>query len=170
MKRKIALTVLLGITCVATTILAFRTYSDIGAKLDLNTNSQSTMVVKELEKEVENSEVEEPETTVEATVEPTETPAELSPEPTEEVNPEAAVLTLKSNEVEITAGTKFHVVPQVENITDDKDSRSRLFQNIEVFGEYDRNTPGKYELEYVVTDSDGNQSVPQILTLIVKEK
>lgn len=31
MKRKIALTVLLGITCVATTILAFRTYSDIGA-------------------------------------------------------------------------------------------------------------------------------------------
>ena len=166
MKRKIALTVLLGITCVATTILAFRTYSDIGAKLDLNTNSQSTMVVKELE----NSEVEEPETTVEATAEPTETPAELSPEPTEEVNPEAPVLTLKSNEVEITAGTKFHVVPQVENITDDKDSRSRLFQNIEVFGEYDRNTPGKYELEYVVTDSDGNQSVPQILTLIVKEK
>lgn len=166
MKRKIALTVLLGITCVATTILAFRTYSDIGAKLDLNTNSQSTMVVKELK----NSEVEEPETTVEATAEPTETPAELSPEPTEEVNPEAPVLTLKSNEVEITAGTKFHVVPQVENITDDKDSRSRLFQNIEVFGEYDRNTPGKYELEYVVTDSDGNQSVPQILTLIVKEK
>lgn len=45
---------------------------------------------------------------------------------------------------------------------------STLFRYIHVTGNYDLKTPGQYSLEYVVTDTDGNTSVPQILTLIVK--
>ena len=64
----------------------------------------------------------------------------------------------------------FNVVSQVEEITDDSDDRYRLFRHISVHGTYDTDTAGEYVLEYVVTDRDGNSSIPKNLTLIVREK
>lgn len=166
MKKKIAATVILLAVCTVTIVAAFRTYSDIGDKLELDTGTQKTMkVIETIQEPVADSEAQSQEENVnDAPIEP-----EVTEEPVE-INPEAPVLTLKSDKVELTVGSKFYVVPQVEDITDDKDNRSRLFRNIEVFGEYDRNTPGEYTLEYVVTDSDGNQSIPQTLLLVVTEE
>ena len=73
-----------------------------------------------------------------------------------------------SDRVTVPVGSKFHVISPVAEITDDKDKSEELFLNIQVSGEYDLNTPGEYRLEYIVTDSDGNDSVAQSLTLLVE--
>ena len=54
------------------------------------------------------------------------------------------------------------------DITDDKDDRSYYTYIYWVSGDYSTQTPGEYVLEYTVTDSDGNQSLPRTLTLIVR--
>lgn len=77
-------------------------------------------------------------------------------------------MTLTSDTIEITAGSSFSVISAVADITDDKDDRSTLFRYIHVTGDYDLRTPGQYTLQYVVTDRDGNSSIPKMLTLIVK--
>lgn len=179
MKNRIISTVgLLAVSAVAVTF-AVRSYGRIDDKLNLDTSTQTTMQMKETstmeesqekiqdtENQPETDMSEEPEVIEEPKV--TEEP-EVTEEPVE-INPEAPVLTLKNDEVKITVGETFNVVNQVEEITDDKDSRWRLFRNIEVFGEYDTNTPGKYTLKYVVTDSDRNGSMPKKLKLIVVEE
>lgn len=175
MRRKMAVTLVLLAAAVAAVILAFQSYGGIGNKLSLETSAQVTMqeADKDTTKEEKSAQdvvpaeedvsaMSEDEVTPEPQV--TEAPEEEEPE---EVNPEAPVLTLKNNRVEIAEGESFNVVSQVEEITDDKDERYRLFRNIEVFGEYDTDTAGEYTLEYVVTDRDGNRSIPRKLTLIV---
>lgn len=166
MKIKMAVTAALTVVSAVAVVLAFQSYGGITDKLNLETGSQKTMQIKE-EMSPENQEAAEEEVVTgeqqpEAEVEP-----EVTEEPVE-VNPEAPVLTLKSDRVEITAGDDLYLVSLVEDITDNKDERYKLFRNIEIFGEYDKNTPGEYELEYVVTDSDGNRSIPKTLKLIVK--
>lgn len=173
MKNRIISTVgLLAVSAVAVTF-AVRSYGRIDDKLNLDTSTQTTMQMKETstmeesQEEIQDTE-NQTETDISEEPEVIEEP-EVTEEP-EEINPEAPVLTLKNAEVKITVGETFNVVNQVEKITDDKDSRWRLFRNIEVFGEYDTNTPGKYTLKYVVTDSDRNGSIPKKLKLIVVEE
>lgn len=166
MKIKMAVTAALTVVSAVAVVLAFQSYGGITDKLNLETGSQKTMQIKE-EMSPENQEAAEEEVVTgeqqpEAEVEP-----EVTEEPVE-VNPEAPVLTLKSDRVEIAAGDDLYLVSLVEDITDNKDERYKLFRNIEIFGEYDKNTPGEYELEFVVTDSDGNRSIPKTLKLIVK--
>ena len=173
MKNRIISTVgLLAVSAVAVTF-AVRSYGRIDDKLNLDTSTQTTMQMKE------TSTMEESQEKIQDTENQTETDMSEEPEVIEEpevteepveINPEAPVLTLKNDEVKITVGETFNVVNQVEEITDDKDSRWRLIRNIEVFGEYDTNTPGKYTLKYVVTDSDRNGSMPKKLKLIVVEE
>lgn len=184
MRRKQILTLILLAAVVGATVLAFRSYRDIGSKLSLETSAQATMQELEADlseedpagndKSAQNEVLAQPENVSaapekEVMPEPEVTDTPEEEEEPEEVNPEAPVLTLKSDRVEITAGESFNIVSQVEEITDNKDERYRLFRNIEVFGEYDTDTAGEYVLEYVVTDRDGNRSIPRKLTLIVKE-
>jgi len=162
MKKKIAVTLVLAAASAAAVVLAYRTYGVVNSKLNLQYKTQNTMeiakgVVPEDETKVTESEVE--------VLEALETPVT---EEQEEVNPEAPVLTLVSERVEIIMGSSFEATFQVADITDDKDDRSSLFRDIRVVGEYDINTPGEYTLTYIVMDSDGNQSIPKELKLVVK--
>ena len=166
MKIKMAVTAALTVVSAVAVVLAFQSYGGITDKLNLETGSQKTMQIKE-EMSSENQEAAEEEVVTEEQQPEAEVEPEVTEEPVE-VNPEAPVLTLKSDRVEIAAGDDLYLVSQVADITDDKDERRRLFHNIEIFGEYDENTPGEYELEFVVTDSDGNRSIPKTLKLIVK--
>lgn len=86
----------------------------------------------------------------------------------EAVNPEAPVIQLTDSQVKIKRGEKFSVLNYVKEITDDKDERSRLYNNIEVKGSVDTNRSGTYELQYFVTDSDGNKSAEADLTVTVE--
>jgi len=160
MKKKIAVTLVLAAASAAAVVLAYRTYGVVNSKLNLQYKTQNTMeigVVPEDETGVTESEVE--------VLEALETPVT---EEQEEVNPEAPVLTLVSERVGIIVGSSFEATFQVADITDDKDDRSSLFRDIRVVGEYDINTPGEYTLTYIVMDSDGNQSIPKELKLVVK--
>lgn len=156
MKKRIVGTLFLIAVCAAAVAMALKSYDGVNNKLELAHKTQNTM---QLEQEK-----------VTPTPEATPTPIpEATPTPTPEpVNPELPVLTFVSEEVEIKTGSKFDVVAQVADITDNKDDRYRLFRNIQVHGDYNTNVPGEYSLEYIVTDSDGNQSIPKILKLIVK--
>ena len=57
-------------------------------------------------------------------------------------------------------GEEFNKLSWVEDITDDKDDRSRLFRDIRVEGDVNRNEPGTYELAYYAADSDGKPLEP----------
>jgi len=77
----------------------------------------------------------------------------------------APVIRLKQYRVIITTGDAFEPLSFVESAVDDKDYAST---RIQVEGEYDRYTPGTYELKYYVIDSDGNQSNIEVLMLEVR--
>lgn len=106
-------------------------------------------------------ETEAPEDTVEETEAPGEAVEEI-------VDPSVPVLTLKESQIEIRVGESFSVISAVEDITDDVDSRSDLFRRIRVHGDYNLQVAGTYQLEYIVSDYQGHDSLPKILTLIVK--
>lgn len=99
--------------------------------------------------------------------------ATVSPEPTAEptaaptADPAVPVMKLVSDEVTIAAEENYYITEFVESITDDRDNPDDLYYAIDVFGEYDLTTPGVYEVEFVVTDSDGNQSLPVPLRITV---
>lgn len=154
MKNKLITTFLLLIFCAGAVTVALKSYDNI------NRNLQSA---HDIQKERE----------VKLSVTPTPVPATPTPEPVATptevpADPAIPVLTLSENTIEIAAGSNFSVISPVADITDDKDDRSSLFRRIHVSGDYSMTTPGQYVLQYVVTDSDGNSSVPQSLNLIVR--
>lgn len=154
MKNKLITTFLLLIFCAGAVTVALKSYDNI------NRNLQSAHDVQE-EREAKLS------------VTPTPVPATPTPEPVATptevpADPAVPVLTLSEETIEIAAGSNFSVISPVAEITDDKDDRSFLFRRIHVSGDYSMTTPGQYVLQYVVTDSDGNSSIPKSLTLIVK--
>lgn len=154
MKNKLITTFLLLIFCAGAVTVALKSYDNI------NRNLQSA---HDIQKERE----------VKLSVTPTPVPATPTPEPVATptevpADPAVPVLTLSEDTIEIAAGSNFSVISPVVDITDDKDDRSSLFRRIHVSGDYSMTTPGQYVLQYVVTDSDGNSSVPQSLNLIVR--
>lgn len=154
MKNKLITTFLLLIFCAGAVTVALKSYDNI------NRNLQSAHDVQE-EREAKLS------------VTPTPVPATPTPEPVATptevpADPAVPVLILSEETIEIAAGSNFSVISPVAEITDDKDDRSSLFRRIHVSGDYSMTTPGQYVLQYVVTDSDGNSSIPKSLTLIVK--
>ena len=85
--------------------------------------------------------------------------ADVQDEETEpQTNPEAPVITLTDKEITVEKNSSFTVLKYVKEITDDKDTQKRLYNNIEVKGHVDISTSGEYDLIYFVTDSDGNRS------------
>lgn len=154
MKNKLITTFLLLIFCAGAVTVALKSYDNI------NRNLQSA---HDIQKERE----------IKLSVTPTPVPATPTPEPVATptevpADPAVPVLTLSEDTIEIAAGSNFSVISPVADITDDKDDRSSLFRRIHVSGDYSMTTPGQYVLQYVVTDSDGNSSVPQSLNLIVR--
>ena len=78
-------------------------------------------------------------------------------------------LTLKTHEITLTKGSRLIVQNQIEDITDDTDTREELFRRIGTRNDPDLNTPGTYEMEIYVTDSDGNISNREKLKVIVTD-
>ena len=68
---------------------------------------------------------------------------------------------------DIPAGGPFDPLSYVQGVVDDVDTADVLSASIAVEGAYDISKPGSYQLTYFVTDSAGNQSDPQVLTLTV---
>lgn len=158
MKKKLVMTFLLLVFCAGSITAALKSFDNVTNQLQEARNIQSARL--EAEKATPTP------TPVPVTEAPQEDAAETpTPAP---ADPSKPVLTLTSDTIELTAGSSFSVVSAVADITDDKDDRSTLFRYIHVTGDYDLRTPGQYTLEYMVTDTDGNTSLPQTLTLIVK--
>lgn len=154
MKNKLITTFLLLIFCAGAVTIALKSYDNI------NRNLQSAHdIQKEREAKLSATPTPVPAT---PTPEPVATPTEVP------ADPAVPVLTLSEDTIEIAAGSNFSVISPVADITDDKDDRSSLFRRIHVSGDYSMTTPGQYVLQYVVTDSDGNSSIPRSLTLIVR--
>lgn len=152
MRNRLLITFLLLLLCVGAVTVALKSYDNVNNRLE---SAREIQYAREEARAVT----------------PTPKPATPTPEPTatpEPADPAVPVLTLSAETMEITAGTNFSVISPVSDITDDKDDRSYLFRRIRVSGDYSTQTPGQYTLQYTVTDSDGNQSVPKTLTLTVK--
>ena len=160
MKKKLVMTFLLLILCAGSVTAALKSFDNVTKQLQEAKDIQAARLEAAATTPTPTPEPvkEEPQQTEEAVETPT-------PEP---VDPSIPVLTLTSDKIEIAAGSSFSVVSAVADITDDKDDRSTLFRYIHVTGNYDLRTPGQYTLDYVVTDTDGNTSLPQTLTLVVK--
>lgn len=92
-----------------------------------------------------------------AAAETTDTNTEAAEEVVQ-TNPEAPVITLTDKELTVEKGSSFSGLRYVKEITDDKDTQKRLYNNIEIKGHVDTSTSGEYDLIYFVTDSDGNRS------------
>lgn len=151
MRNRLLITFLLLIFCAGAVTVALKSYDNVNNRLE---------TAREIQAERQEALAVTPTPVPESTAEPTPTP--------EPVDPALPVMTLSGDSVEITAGENFSVISPVMDITDDKDDRSYLFRRIRVSGDYSTQTPGEYVLEYTVTDSDGNQSLPRTLTLIVR--
>ena len=77
-------------------------------------------------------------------------------------------MALVTESVKIRAGDTFDPISLVWGVVDDKDGADILYQHIHAEGEYNTQAPGTYEIRYYVSDSDGNTSDPQIITLTVE--
>ncbi|MGN0246827.1 MAG: immunoglobulin-like domain-containing protein [Lachnospiraceae bacterium] len=97
------------------------------------------------------------------------TEAEAETEEEAVVNPEAPVLVMAVNEFSIETGGPFTPKNRVQSVEDDVDSSDYLMNHLQVVGDYDIDTVGRYELEYYVIDSSGNESNHEPMTLIVEE-
>lgn len=151
MRNRLLITFLLLVLCAGAVTVALKSYDNVNNRLE---------TAREIQTARKKALAVTPTPTPEPTSAPTPTP--------ESVDPALPVMTLSGDRIEITAGTNFSVISPVTDITDDKDDRSYLFRRIRVSGDYSTQTPGEYVLEYTVTDSDGNQSIPKTLTLVVR--
>ena len=77
-------------------------------------------------------------------------------------------MALVTESVKIRVEDTFDPISLVWGVVDDKDGADILYQHIHAEGEYSTQTPGTYEIRYYVSDSDGNTSDPQIVTLTVE--
>ena len=104
------------------------------------------------------------------TEEEDETGVEASETPVTSKNTDGAspILTLATQSKNIKAGSEFDPTSMVEDVSDDKDDKNTLYRHLCIDGTYDVSTAGRYELNYYVSDSDGNTSEPIVFTLVVQ--
>ena len=79
------------------------------------------------------------------------------------------VIKLSRHELTLSVGDYFDTMSVIDDIVDDKDDRDALFNRVNLEGEYDMKKAGEYELEYYVTDLEGNESNRAKLMLIVED-
>lgn len=82
------------------------------------------------------------------------------------INSDRPILVLKQNEVTVSKGTAFQPLDYIERA--ESQQGADLIHTIEVSGNVDMNTPGKYTLTYTITGDTGVQSIPQKLNVTVE--
>lgn len=87
----------------------------------------------------------------------------------EEVLNQAPILLLNTAETTLHKGDFFNITDYIAQLSDDTDTLDTLQYKIQTNGEFDNNTAGDYQVNVLVTDSSGNQSEPQKLTIHVTE-
>ncbi len=75
---------------------------------------------------------------------------------------------LTEYELTIPVGSTFYALSYVKEIQDDKDTKEKLYRNIQIEGEVHSSTAGTYEVRYHVVDSDGNNSNTAVLKVTVQ--
>ncbi len=97
--------------------------------------------------------------------EPVEEPPVAPPVPQAPAG--APSLTLQTSQVTVPVGVAPAWVSVIGSLSDDVDTYETLFANLQV-SNYDRNTPGTYQVTVHTVDSDGNTSQPRALTIVVE--
>ena len=167
MKIKIAVTGMLLVLLAGVSLVTLRSFEGLNLKLKMEEPSQVTMEM------LPETEPVKPKAAEMTSDKDDGKDKEKNKETEQEIpsNPNAPVLKLSTSQVELKVGDTFTLTDKillVEDIKDDVDDRDSLYRNIRIQGEYDLDTPGEYTLTYTVTDTNGNQSDPKILKLIVK--
>lgn len=75
---------------------------------------------------------------------------------------------LTEYESTLPVGSTFYALSYVKEIQDDKDSKEKLYRDIQIKGEVNSSTAGTYEVHYHVVDSDGNNSNTAVLKVTVQ--
>lgn len=75
---------------------------------------------------------------------------------------------LTQYEVTVEKGSDFDGLSYVKSIEDNKDTRERLYRNIQIDGKVDTDEAGEYTLTYHVVDSDSNRSNDAVLKVTVQ--
>ena len=78
-------------------------------------------------------------------------------------------IVFKDQEIKAKAGSGPAWVNVIGSLDDDKDNYGVLFKTLKIHGTYDKNTAGTYDVTVTVTDSDGNESDPYPMKIIVEE-
>lgn len=140
--------------------------SEAGDAEDSESEDAETENARDAEPEAENTEAEDRAERDNAETE-NRTAEQQSRTEAERTNTGAPVLTLKTNEVTVEAGTPPAWVSVIQSLSDDKDSYETLFHNLNV-SEYDIHKAGTYQVTVTTTDSDKQVSQPVALTIHVK--
>ncbi len=148
------------------------TYAAIDKKNNLTKVNRVVQYVPDEKKATaEPTETPTPTETPAPTAAPSQTTAE-TPVETETPSPmilgKAPIIYIKSDEITVKQNEKFSVQDFIAHIVDDKDEESTVAANLKYEGSYNINRKGSYELTLYVTDSDGNVSNRETVTLVVK--
>lgn len=100
------------------------------------------------------------------TTEPLESAA---PEPQQEDRSSYPILTLRTQEVTIAAGTSPPWTGIIETLRDDKDDYATLYYNLSI-SQFNRNQAGDYPVSLYTEDSDGNRSDTVTVMVHVKSE
>lgn len=85
-----------------------------------------------------------------------------------EENSTRPVLEFSALEVKTALGYNPAWVTVISQLRDDKDTYEQLLGGITIIGDFDNNTPGSYDVNVITSDSDGEQSVPRAIRIIVE--
>jgi hypothetical protein len=75
------------------------------------------------------------------------------------------IIRLTTDRVTLNVGDSFNYANYIKDAVDDKDN---VFRRIQIRGNYSTKNPGTYTLTFSATDSDGNRSNEEKLTLVVQ--
>lgn len=122
--------------------------------------------------EEENDEEVDEENNQETEDEVEENNPEITPEqPAQTPKPEEAarpIIQFSAGEVKTSIGYNPAWVTVISQLKDDKDSYEYLLGNLKISGDFDNTTQGNYDVSVTTTDSDGNESAPSAIRIIVE--
>lgn len=131
---------------------------EISEEIDITTE------VKEETIEPEGS-IQNPEDQEVAQIEPTDVIQEEETDEGPLISTGDPIIKLNTHSVTITAGDYFNIMNYIEDAVDDEDD---AWRRIYINGDYSSEIPGEYSIRFSITDSDGNTSNVERLTLIVE--
>lgn len=132
------------------------------------TAEEETTEISEEESEEENNEEEADEEEGRE-----QEPVEREPDPVGNEAEEVSVagrpeLAFSAHEVTTARGFNPAWVTVIAQMQDDTDSYDQLLRTIKIHGNFDNETPGIYPVSVTVTDSQGNESLPGLINIIVE--